>query len=198
MPRGLTVKSVETFQRESLALVWITASDGKVGCGQLAPYEADISAMVLHRLIARRVVGKDIADIDAINDDIIDAQLKFPWSFLCRALAGIDTALWDLYGQITGKPVAVLLGGNVGPCPPRSIRRRDIIRPTKRRDSRSCATRLAARPSRSDSARRWRNKDARLALSEAIIRRVQGVGPDIELHPTPTRSARCASRVGRA
>ena len=35
--------------------------------------------MVLHRLIARRVVGKDIADIDAINDNIIDAQLKFPW-----------------------------------------------------------------------------------------------------------------------
>ena len=44
VPRGLTVKSVETFQRESLALVRITASDGKVGWGQIAPYEADISA----------------------------------------------------------------------------------------------------------------------------------------------------------
>ena len=33
VPRGLTVKSVETFQRESLALVRITASDGKVGMG---------------------------------------------------------------------------------------------------------------------------------------------------------------------
>ena len=31
VPRGLTVKSIETFRRESLALVRITASDGKIG-----------------------------------------------------------------------------------------------------------------------------------------------------------------------
>ena len=117
VPRGLSVKSIETFRRESLALVRVTASDGKAGWGQIAPYEPDISAEVLHRLIARLVVGRDISEIDAINDAVIDAQLKFPWSFLCRALAGVDTALWDLYGQITGKPVAVLLGGSVRPLP---------------------------------------------------------------------------------
>ncbi len=133
MPRGLTVKSIETFRRESLALVRITASDGKTGWGQIAPYEADISAEVLHRLIARLVIGRDISEIDAINDAVIDAQLKFPWSFLCRALAGVDTALWDLYGQITGKPVAVLLGGSVRPLPAYgSSMRRDI---TSRRRS---------------------------------------------------------------
>ena len=127
VPRGLTVKSIETFQRDSLALVRITASDGKIGWGQIAPYEADISAEVLHRLIARLVIGRDISEIDAINDAVIDAQLKFPWSFLCRALAGVDTALWDLYGQITGKPVAVLLGGSVRPLPAYgSSMRRDI------------------------------------------------------------------------
>ena len=127
VPRGLTVKSIETFHRESLALVRITASDGRTGWGQIAPYEADISTMVLHRLIARLVVGRDISEIDAINDDVIDQQLKFPWSFVCRALAGVDTALWDLYGQITGKPVAVLLGGSVRPLPAYgSSMRRDI------------------------------------------------------------------------
>src|SRR4029453_8810633 len=42
VPRGqATVKSIETFQRESLALVRVTASDGKIGWGQIAPYEAD-------------------------------------------------------------------------------------------------------------------------------------------------------------
>src|SRR5688500_2134296 len=65
VPRGLTVKSIETFRRESLALVRITASDGKTGWGQIAPYEADISAEVLHRLVARSVIGRDISDIDA-------------------------------------------------------------------------------------------------------------------------------------
>jgi L-alanine-DL-glutamate epimerase-like enolase superfamily enzyme len=186
VPRGVaTVKSIETFQRESLALVRITASDGKIGWGQIAPYEADISATVLHRLIARRVVGKDIADIDAINDDIIDAQLKFPWSFLCRALAGVDTALWDLYGQITGKPVAVLLGGKVGPLPAYgSSMRRDITpadeatRLAKLRDTFGCKAfkiRLGTPGGR--------NKDAAPGRSEAIIPAVRkAVGPDIELH----------------
>ena len=29
----------------------------------------------------------------------------------CRALAGLDTALWDLHGKLAGKPVVELLGG---------------------------------------------------------------------------------------
>lgn len=185
VPRGLTVKSIETFQRESLALVRLTASDGRTGWGQLAPYEADISATVLHRLIARRVVGKDIADIDSINDDVIDAQLKFPWSFLCRALAGVDTALWDLYGRITGKPVAALLGGTARPLPAYgSSMRRDIspadeaARLARLRDTLGCKAfkiRLGTPGGR--------NRDAAPGRSEAIIPAVRrAVGPEIELH----------------
>jgi L-alanine-DL-glutamate epimerase-like enolase superfamily enzyme len=185
VPRGLTVKSIETFRRESLALVRITASDGKIGWGQIAPYEADISADVLHRLIARLVIGRDISEIDAINDAVIDAQLKFPWSFLCRALAGVDTALWDLYGQITGKPVAVLLGGKVGPLPAYgSSMRRDITpadeaaRLARLRDEVGCKAfkiRLGTPGGR--------NRDAAPGRSEAIIPAVRkAVGPNIELH----------------
>jgi len=185
VPRGLTVKSIETFQRELLALVRITASDGKTGWGQIAPYEADISAMVLHRLIARRVIGRDISEIDAINDDIIDAQLKFPWSFLCRALAGVDTALWDLYGNITGKPVAALLGGSVRPLPAYgSSMRRDIspadeaARLAKLRDTFGCKAfkiRLGTPGGR--------NQDAAPGRSEGIIPAVRkAVGPGVELH----------------
>ena len=185
MPRGLTVKSIETFRRDSLALVRITASDGKIGWGQIAPYEADISAEVLHRLIARLVIGRDISEIDAINDAVIDAQLKFPWSFLCRALAGVDTALWDLYGQITGKPVAVLLGGSVRPLPAYgSSMRRDIspadeaARLARLRDQVGCKAfkiRLGTPGGR--------NRDAAPGRSEAIIPAVRkAVGPDIELH----------------
>jgi L-alanine-DL-glutamate epimerase-like enolase superfamily enzyme len=185
VPRGLTVKSIETFQREQLALVRITASDGKIGWGQIAPYEADISTEVLHRLIARLVIGRDISEIDAINDAVIDAQLKFPWSFLCRALAGVDTALWDLYGQITGKPVAVLLGGSVRPLPAYgSSMRRDIspadeaTRLAKLRDELGCKAfkiRLGTPGGR--------NRDAAPGRSEAIIPAVRkAVGPNIELH----------------
>ncbi len=185
VPRGRTVKSIETFHRESLALVRITTDDGVVGWGQIAPYEADISAEVLHRLIARLVIGRDISDIDAINDAVIDAQLKFPWSFLCRALSGVDTALWDLYGQVTGKPVAALLGGSVRPLPAYgSSMRRDIspddeaTRLAKLRDRFGCRAfkiRLGTPGGR--------NRDASPGRSEAIIPAVRkAVGPDIALH----------------
>lgn len=183
VPRGLTVKSIETFQRNMLALVRITASDGSTGWGQIAPYDADISAQVLHRLIARLVIGRDISEIDAINDDVIDAQLKYPWSFLCRALAGVDTALWDLYGQITGKPVAVLLGGSVRPLPAYGSSMRRDISPA---DEAARMVRL-----RDDGVKAFkirlgtpggRNRDAAPGRSEAIIPAVRrAVGPDIVL-----------------
>ena len=64
VPRGLTVKKIETFRREMLALVRVTASDGSVGWGQIAPYEANLSAGVLHQLVARRVLGRDISDVN--------------------------------------------------------------------------------------------------------------------------------------
>jgi L-alanine-DL-glutamate epimerase-like enolase superfamily enzyme len=69
--------SIEAFRRESLALVRLTASDGRIGWGQVAPYEADISAQVLHRLISPQVIGRDISEIDAINDATIDARSKW-------------------------------------------------------------------------------------------------------------------------
>jgi L-alanine-DL-glutamate epimerase-like enolase superfamily enzyme len=183
VPRGLTVKSIETFQHNMLALVRITASDGSTGWGQIAPYDADISAQVLHRLIARLVIGRDISEIDVINDDVVDAQLKYPWSFLCRALAGVDTALWDLYGHITGKPVAVLLGGSVRPLPAYgSSMRRDIspadeaARMVRLRDEGVTAFKIRL------GTPGGRNRDAAPGRSEAIIPTVRkAVGPDIIL-----------------
>lgn len=184
VPRGLTVKKIETFRRAMLALVRITASDGSTGWGQIAPYDADLSAEVLHRLVARSVLGRDIADIDAINDSVINAQLKYPWSFVCRALGGVDTALWDLYGQILKKPVAVLLGGSVRPLPAYgSSMRRDIspadeaARLVKLRDQFGCKAfkiRLGTPGGM--------NRDAAPGRSEAILTAVRrAVGPGIEL-----------------
>src|SRR5689334_22735966 len=46
VPRGLTVKKIETFRREMLAMVRLTASDGSVGWGQIAPYDVDLSVEV--------------------------------------------------------------------------------------------------------------------------------------------------------
>jgi L-alanine-DL-glutamate epimerase-like enolase superfamily enzyme len=71
----------------------------------------------MHRRIARHALGKDPAKLDQICDSSISANLKYPWSYVCRALSGLDTAIWDLLGKREGKSVCELLGGKPGFVP---------------------------------------------------------------------------------
>jgi L-alanine-DL-glutamate epimerase-like enolase superfamily enzyme len=41
----------------------------------------------------------------------VEGEYKFPGSYVCRALAGVETALWDLRGKRESKSVCELLGG---------------------------------------------------------------------------------------
>ena len=107
----MKIQSIETFTRGHLSIVRVRTDDGAEGFGQVAPFNADISATVLHRQIAPHVLGADPAEVDAIADRCVHANYKFPWSYVCRALAGVDTALWDLRGKLEGKSVCALLGG---------------------------------------------------------------------------------------
>jgi L-alanine-DL-glutamate epimerase-like enolase superfamily enzyme len=113
---GRTISKLETFTFGSqVSLLRLTTKDGSEGWGQISTYDADISATILHRKIARHVLGKDPANIDAIVDSCVEKNYKWPWSYLCRALSGVDTAIWDLYGKIHRKPVVELLGGKAVP-----------------------------------------------------------------------------------
>jgi L-alanine-DL-glutamate epimerase-like enolase superfamily enzyme len=108
------IKSVETFSTESICVVRVRTDDGLEGYGQVAPYHADLSAMVLQRQIAKYVLGaevNEIADLTGLAERIVVAEHKFPGSYVCRAVGGIDTALWDLLGKRDGKSVCELLGG---------------------------------------------------------------------------------------
>jgi len=121
------IASVETFGDEHVALVRVRTDEGAEGWGQVAPYHADLTAQVLHRQVAPHALGRDALDVEALVDQIPEREHKFPGSHLYRALAGLDTALWDLRGKLEGKSVCELLGGQ--PKPLRaygSSMRRDI------------------------------------------------------------------------
>lgn len=105
------IRSVETFSTQFISIVRVTTEDGLQGYGQVAPYNADITAAILHRQMAPVVLGAEPDDIDALVDACWTAAHKFPGSYTCRAIAGVDTALWDLKGKREGKSVAALLGG---------------------------------------------------------------------------------------
>lgn len=110
-----TIRRLETFCDEFVCFVKVTDSEGGTGWGQTSTYCADITAQVFHRQVAPHVLGRPTDDILALVRHVEEKEHKFPGSYRCRALAGLDTALWDLLGKRAGKPVVSLLGGSPGP-----------------------------------------------------------------------------------
>ncbi|WP_419914370.1 mandelate racemase/muconate lactonizing enzyme family protein [Hoeflea sp.] len=110
----MKIKCLETFSNEYVGFVRLTAEDGSVGWGQVSTYNADITAQVFHRQVAPWALGEDILHIDALVDRIVEKEHKFPGSYLRRALAGLDTAIWDIRGKQQQKPVCELIGGSPG------------------------------------------------------------------------------------
>ena len=107
---------IETFATPDIGFVRVTDDTGATGWGQVSTYHSDITATVLHRQMAPWVLGVefDPADQQDLFDRATEKEHKFPGSYICRAMAGVETALWDLRGKAAGVPVATLLGGSPG------------------------------------------------------------------------------------
>lgn len=107
----MKIRSLETFCTEFVGFVRVTAEDGSEGWGQISTYNSDITAQVFHRQVAPWALGADAHDIERLVDLVPEKELKFPGSYLFRAIGGLDTALWDWRGKREGKSVCALLGG---------------------------------------------------------------------------------------
>lgn len=110
----MRIRRLETFSNRHIGFVRVTAEDGGQGWGQLSTYNADITAQILHRQVAPWALGAAAFPLGPLLDRIEEKEHKFPGSYLKRAMAGLDTALWDLRGKLEGKPVVTLLGGQPG------------------------------------------------------------------------------------
>uniref|UniRef100_UPI003F69E8FA enolase C-terminal domain-like protein n=1 Tax=Candidatus Puniceispirillum sp. TaxID=2026719 RepID=UPI003F69E8FA len=123
----MNIQKLETFTSRHVSFVKVTTDDGKSGIGQMSTYHADITAQIFHRQVAPWVLGQSIAgahhdddtgDAQAIFADlaalVTEREHKFPGSYIYRALAGLDTALWDLVAQAAELPVTALIGGQSG------------------------------------------------------------------------------------
>jgi len=111
----MKLKKLETFTNEFVGFVRATMEDGSEGWGQVSTYHSDITCQVLHRQVAPWMLGRDVTDLDDALDIVAEREHKFPGSYLRRAMAGVDTAIWDQRGKAAGLPVAALLGGEAGP-----------------------------------------------------------------------------------
>ncbi len=111
----MIITRLETFSDRWVGFVKVTTDTGDEGWGQMSTYNADITTAVFHRQVAPHALGHDARDFGPLIDLIPLREHKFPGSYLRRALAGLDTALWDLAGKLEAKPVTGLIGGVPGP-----------------------------------------------------------------------------------
>ena len=112
---GLRISQIETFCTPLVGFVRVTAEDGSTGWGQVSPYNSDLTCEILHRQVAPWALGRSMNALEDVIAEIPMREHKFPGTYLRRAMAGLDTAVWDWRGKVAGKPVAELLGGSAGP-----------------------------------------------------------------------------------
>ncbi|MGW4396269.1 mandelate racemase/muconate lactonizing enzyme family protein [Amycolatopsis nivea] len=95
-------------------LVKITADDGTTGWGEaLAPVGPEVVAAIVDRLLAGWLRGRELTGPRPLWHGLRDLMRERGHlvGHQADALAAVDIALWDLYGKLTGQPVARLLGG---------------------------------------------------------------------------------------
>jgi L-rhamnonate dehydratase len=93
-------------------VIEVEAEDGTKGIGVTTGGE--IGAWIAERHLSRFVEGGDPAGIAEIWDKMFNASLFYGRrGLVLNVISGIDLALWDLLGRLTGQPVWQLLGGKV-------------------------------------------------------------------------------------
>ena len=70
----MKIQRIETFATPEVALVRVTAEDGAQGWGQVSPYHADITALVLHRQVAPHALGHAEDDLLGLETKILENE----------------------------------------------------------------------------------------------------------------------------
>jgi L-alanine-DL-glutamate epimerase-like enolase superfamily enzyme len=93
--------------------VRIETDNGRVGVGVGGGGKAGIH--VIDAVLAPLLIGHEAEPVEQHWQRMYDATLPFGRTGIAvMALSGVDLALWDLRGKSAGKPVAEILGGDVG------------------------------------------------------------------------------------
>lgn len=95
-------------------LIKVTADDGTVGWGETYGIVApDAVTSIIDDVLGPVIVGRDPRDVVVIQEDLYDLMRVrgFFGGFYVDAIAGIDIAVWDLFGKLVSQPVVKLIGG---------------------------------------------------------------------------------------
>lgn len=95
-------------------LIKITSESGKVGWGETYGIVAPGAVKaIIDDVLGPVMIGRNPAEPVVLHEDLYDLMRVrgFFGGYYVDSLAGVDIAVWDLYGKQTGLPVSALLGG---------------------------------------------------------------------------------------
>jgi galactonate dehydratase len=101
-------------QGEQTVLVRVETDEGLVGWGEAhAPYGPAVTQTLILDVFAPLLLGENPMASERLWEKMYGAQRLrgHNTGYTTEAIAGLDIALWDLRGKITGQPVYALLGG---------------------------------------------------------------------------------------
>lgn len=95
-------------------IVKITLEDGLVGWGEsMSRLSPRATASLINDVLSPILIGSDPFDNEFLWEEMYATMRQRGHSkgYMIEAISGVDIAIWDLKGKITGLPVYKLLGG---------------------------------------------------------------------------------------
>ena len=117
--RRPVVSKVGLFDQWPMILIDIETEEGIVGRSYLEPYlkgSARSIVSVIHDLAAARA-GQPIRPLDDFQKGLKSQNLVGNEGVSMIAVSGLDMAAWDALAKAANMPLAVFLGGSLGPVP---------------------------------------------------------------------------------
>jgi galactonate dehydratase len=115
---ALRITNVRTFIVDGGFRPWTfvkieTSDDGVVGWGDCTDWgtPGPVTAMVAR--LSEFIIGQDPMQVERIWWELHAASVRHTGGIAFKAMAGIDSALWDIRGKVLGAPVWQLLGGKM-------------------------------------------------------------------------------------
>ena len=94
-------------------IVRVDTDEGTTGYGECSPMNIPATTLIIHQFLRPLLIGKDPANITALEQEMMRRNYKFAGQLLGMACSGIELALWDIKGKVSGLPLHILLGGKI-------------------------------------------------------------------------------------
>lgn len=90
-----------------------TSDDGVIGWGDCTDWGSPGPVAATVERLAEFIVGRDPSRVEGIWWDLAAQSIRHNGGLAWKAMAGIDSALWDIKGKVHNAPVWQLLGGKM-------------------------------------------------------------------------------------